>query len=53
MLYIKGEMKELYMLGDAGASLLGGILGFYWVSFLNTILKGIILHIYNIIAFIC
>jgi UDP-N-acetylmuramyl pentapeptide phosphotransferase/UDP-N-acetylglucosamine-1-phosphate transferase len=43
VLYIKGEMKELYMLGDAGASLLGGILGFYWVSFLNTILKGIIL----------
>jgi UDP-N-acetylmuramyl pentapeptide phosphotransferase/UDP-N-acetylglucosamine-1-phosphate transferase len=27
--YLKGEMKETYMLGDTGANLLGGILGFY------------------------
>jgi UDP-GlcNAc:undecaprenyl-phosphate GlcNAc-1-phosphate transferase len=26
--YLKGEMKEQYMLGDTGANLMGGILGF-------------------------
>ena len=29
LFYIKGEMREQYMLGDTGANLLGGILGFY------------------------
>jgi UDP-GlcNAc:undecaprenyl-phosphate GlcNAc-1-phosphate transferase len=31
LLYLGGEMKEVYMLGDTGANLLGGILGFYGV----------------------
>jgi len=30
--YLKGEMKEKYMLGDTGANLLGGIAGFYAVK---------------------
>ena len=29
--YLKGEMEERYMLGDTGANLIGGILGFYAV----------------------
>jgi UDP-N-acetylmuramyl pentapeptide phosphotransferase/UDP-N-acetylglucosamine-1-phosphate transferase len=31
MFYLEGEMEEAYMLGDTGANLLGGILGFYEV----------------------
>jgi UDP-N-acetylmuramyl pentapeptide phosphotransferase/UDP-N-acetylglucosamine-1-phosphate transferase len=31
-LYLSGEMKEVYMLGDTGANLLGGVLGFYGVT---------------------
>ena len=27
--YIKDEMKEVYMLGDTGANLLGGVLGIF------------------------
>lgn len=27
--YLRGELKEQYMLGDAGAGLLGGLLGFF------------------------
>jgi len=52
-LYINGEMKEVYMLGDAGANLLGGILGYYWTSILSTTFKGltllllIFLHIFT------
>ena len=30
--YIKGEMEEKYMLGDAGSNLLGGITGLYAVN---------------------
>lgn len=30
--YIKGEMREQYMLGDTGANLLGGILGYYTIK---------------------
>ncbi len=33
--YMKGEMEEKYMLGDAGANLLGGIAGFYAVKSLT------------------
>ena len=43
VLYIKGEMKEFYMLGDTGANLLGGILGFYGVLALTPIAKGCLL----------
>ncbi|MFY9177697.1 MAG: hypothetical protein WBI74_06945 [Caldicoprobacterales bacterium] len=28
-IYTRGEMEEIYMLGDTGANLLGGVLGFY------------------------
>lgn len=31
-LYIRDEMNEIYMLGDTGSSLLGGIAGFYAVT---------------------
>lgn len=43
LLYIRGELKEIYMLGDTGANLLGGILGFYGVIVLQPITKGILL----------
>lgn len=33
--YLGGELKENYMLGDAGANLLGGILGYYSVISLS------------------
>lgn len=46
LIYIKGEMDEKYMLGDAGANLLGGILGFYAVLVLQPIHK-IILFIFQ------
>ena len=40
VLYLSGELKEQYMLGDTGANLLGGILGFYGVVVLQPIAKG-------------
>ncbi len=43
LLYIRGELDEVYMLGDTGANLLGGILGFYGVMVLHPIAKGILL----------
>ena len=43
LLYIGGELEESYMLGDTGANLLGGILGFYGVIVLQPIAKGILL----------
>lgn len=41
--YTKGEMEEIYMLGDTGSNLLGGILGFYGVLVLTITAKGILL----------
>lgn len=35
--YIKGEMEERYMLGDAGSNLLGGIAGLYAVETVSLI----------------
>lgn len=35
--YLKGEMKEQYMLGDTGANLMGGILGFYAIKSVSPI----------------
>lgn len=52
ILYIGGEMKELYMLGDTGANLLGASLGFYTVMNLPLSAKGflaivqILIHIF-------
>lgn len=43
MFYTKGEMNENYMLGDTGANLLGGILGFYGVVTLAPIIKMLLL----------
>lgn len=42
LLYIGGELEEVYMLGDTGASLLGGILGFYGLMVLNPTAKVIL-----------
>ena len=47
--YLKGEMEEGYMLGDTGANLLGGILGFYEVIGLPT--KGKIILTIFLVAF--
>ena len=41
--YTRGEMQEKYMLGDTGANLLGGILGFYGVIVLKPIIKMLLL----------
>lgn len=41
-LYLGGEMKEAYMLGDTGANLLGGILGFYEVTALPLFSKAVL-----------
>ncbi|NLO81588.1 MAG: hypothetical protein GX094_00765 [Clostridiales bacterium] len=35
--YIKGEMNERYMLGDTGANLLGGMLGYYTIRVLSPV----------------
>jgi hypothetical protein len=35
VVYIGGELKEIYMMGDTGANLLGGIIGLYAVWQLN------------------
>jgi len=40
--YIGGELKEIYMLGDTGANLLGGILGFYVVIALSITGKAVL-----------
>jgi UDP-GlcNAc:undecaprenyl-phosphate GlcNAc-1-phosphate transferase len=40
--YFKGEMKEIYMLGDTGANLIGGVLGYYALKGLSTTPKLII-----------
>jgi UDP-GlcNAc:undecaprenyl-phosphate GlcNAc-1-phosphate transferase len=45
MFYIRGEMEEVYMLGDIGSNLLGGILGFYGVLVLTPAIKGILLFL--------
>lgn len=40
--YADGELKEIYMLGDTGANLLGGILGFYVVIALSITGKAVL-----------
>ena len=44
--YTRGEMREIYMLGDTGANLLGGILGFYVVLTLRPVIKGLLLVLF-------
>jgi len=39
--YMKGEMEEKYMLGDAGANLLGGIAGLYAVKSITLVTAAI------------
>ncbi len=43
--YSRGEMQEIYMLGDTGANLLGGILGYYGVVTLTPITKMLLLFL--------
>jgi UDP-GlcNAc:undecaprenyl-phosphate GlcNAc-1-phosphate transferase len=40
--YARGEMREIYMLGDTGANLIGGILGFYVILTLTPVMKGML-----------
>jgi len=40
--YMGGEMDEFYMLGDTGANLLGGILGYYQVMILPVPAKAVL-----------
>ncbi len=39
IVYLPGEMREEYMLGDTGASLLGGILGLYAINIFQSYVK--------------
>jgi UDP-GlcNAc:undecaprenyl-phosphate GlcNAc-1-phosphate transferase len=43
LLYTGGEMREVYMMGDTGANMLGGILGFYGVLVLSLPVKLLVL----------
>jgi UDP-N-acetylmuramyl pentapeptide phosphotransferase/UDP-N-acetylglucosamine-1-phosphate transferase len=44
--YIGGELKEIYMMGDTGANLLGGIIGLYAVWELNMVEASVFLGVY-------
>ena len=49
IIYIGGELKEIYMLGDTGANLLGGIIGFYAVKNLNVAEASVFIAFYTLI----
>lgn len=49
IIYIGGELKEIYMLGDTGANLLGGIIGFYAVKELNVFQTIVFIAFYTLI----